>query len=226
MAELQTLSVEEQETLLDNAQIDAVVTKQLVQKMSQFVGGYDLNNRKGFKYETDNISIQTVILANTEDTLNVIYTNRNGEEEVKGSVVVEADGQKTLIGYGIIEGEVIKILETEIDDAFLEEVKESENRELPDPEQAPEDVYEGVTAELKCIYGNWCGPGCSGPKAPISKVDSCCKSHDKCYGSRGYFACSCDNQLHICLNPYVWKGSQWAIVIDQWFYSQPCNPFK
>lgn len=226
MAQLQTLSVEEQETLLNAAQIDEIAAKQLVQKMAQFIGPYDLDVRKGFKFEGEEILIQVVILSNTEDTLNVIYTNRNGEEEIKGSVVLENDNQKILVGYGIIEGQVTKILETEIDDAFLEEVKESENREVPNPEQAPEDVYKGVSEQLKCIYGNWCGPGCSGPSAPISPVDSCCKSHDKCYGSRGYFACSCDNQLHICLNPYVWKGSQWAIVIDQWFYSQPCNPFK
>lgn len=74
MAQLQTLSIEEQETLLDNAQINAVAAKQLVQKMSQFVGGYELNNRKGFKFEQDDVSIQTVVLANAEDTIKIICT--------------------------------------------------------------------------------------------------------------------------------------------------------
>ncbi|WP_230932281.1 hypothetical protein [Priestia sp. TSO9] len=222
MGQLQTLSVEEQETLLDNAQINAVAAKQLVQKMSQFVGGYELNNRKGFKFEQDDVSIQTVILANAEDTIKVIYTNLNNEEAVSGSVIVEKDDKKILKGYDIIEDEVTKTLETEIDDEFLAELKELENRELPEADAD----HEEVVAQLPCIYGKWCGPGCSGPGTPISKVDACCKTHDGCYGSRGYFACSCDKNLHTCLAPYVKAGSEWAITINSYFYAQPCNPFK
>lgn len=82
-----------------------------------------------------------------------------------------------------------------------------------------------LTTQASCIYGNWCGPGCSGPGAPISSVDTCCQTHDNCYGSRGYFACSCDLELQRCLNPYVLQGSEWAIAISVWFQNQPCNPF-
>jgi hypothetical protein len=45
------------------------------------------------------------------------------------------------------------------------------------------------------IYGNWCGPGHSGPGAPIDRVDQVCCRHDKCYGDRGSFDCSCDRDL-------------------------------
>lgn len=45
------------------------------------------------------------------------------------------------------------------------------------------------------IYGNWCGPGNSGPGAPIDRVDQVCCRHDKCYSDRGYLDCSCDREL-------------------------------
>jgi hypothetical protein len=45
------------------------------------------------------------------------------------------------------------------------------------------------------LYGNWCGPGNSGPGAPIDAVDQVCCLHDKCYTDRGYLDCSCDRDL-------------------------------
>ncbi|HWJ79734.1 MAG TPA: Parvovirus coat protein VP1-like protein [Niallia sp.] len=51
-----------------------------------------------------------------------------------------------------------------------------------------------------CLPGGYryCGPGCSGPGAPINYVDSCCKRHDMCvarYGSCAY----CDQKLIDCV---------------------------
>jgi hypothetical protein len=45
------------------------------------------------------------------------------------------------------------------------------------------------------IYGNWCGPGHSGPDTPIDAVDEACCRHDQCYCERGYADCSCDRGL-------------------------------
>ncbi len=45
------------------------------------------------------------------------------------------------------------------------------------------------------IYGNWCGPGHSGPGEPIDDLDRACMNHDKCYASKGYTTCSCDEDL-------------------------------
>jgi hypothetical protein len=62
-----------------------------------------------------------------------------------------------------------------------------------------------------CVFPGykWCGPGCSGPGAPINEVDAACKAHDECYhlyGSR----CECDrafmHQLRLSANPYTEKG--------------------
>lgn len=52
-----------------------------------------------------------------------------------------------------------------------------------------------------CLPGGYryCGPGCSGPGAPINFVDSCCQKHDRCvarYGSCAY----CDQKLIDCVD--------------------------
>lgn len=50
------------------------------------------------------------------------------------------------------------------------------------------------------VWGNWCGPGYSGPGAPIDILDSICMQHDKCYEQRGYFSCYCDDVLKAEIN--------------------------
>lgn len=45
------------------------------------------------------------------------------------------------------------------------------------------------------VYGNWCGPGHSGPGAPIDDLDTACMHHDQCYSARGYFNETCDREL-------------------------------
>lgn len=45
------------------------------------------------------------------------------------------------------------------------------------------------------LWGNWCGPGHSGPRAPQDLLDTACMHHDKCYGNKGYFNCACDQAL-------------------------------
>ncbi len=51
-----------------------------------------------------------------------------------------------------------------------------------------------------CLPGGYryCGPGCSGPGAPINYVDSCCKMHDDCIARHGS-NCRCDKQLIECV---------------------------
>ncbi|MFD1928331.1 phospholipase [Sporosarcina siberiensis] len=47
-----------------------------------------------------------------------------------------------------------------------------------------------------CVFPgyNWCGPGCSGPDAPINAVDAACKVHDECYRGTGN-RCRCDREF-------------------------------
>lgn len=59
---------------------------------------------------------------------------------------------------------------------------------------------EAITPQDNCfIHGNWCGPGCSGPSAPVDATDRCCMYHDKCYETNGYFSCECDSNVLACL---------------------------
>jgi Phospholipase A2 len=64
-------------------------------------------------------------------------------------------------------------------------------RQLPSAAAATEEL--GL-AQIP-IYGNWCGPGHSGPGAPIDPVDRVCCLHDHCYGDRGTLDCACDRDL-------------------------------
>jgi hypothetical protein len=62
-----------------------------------------------------------------------------------------------------------------------------------------------------CIFPGyrWCGPGCSGPGAPINAVDAACKAHDECYKRFGP-SCKCDTEfmdrLRPLISPYTQDG--------------------
>lgn len=86
-----------------------------------------------------------------------------------------------------------------------------------------------LTQELGIpIHGNWCGPGHSGPGAPIDTLDRLCQTHDRCYGNRGYFACSCDRELVQAIRTSRFSGATEkakAVAIATYFSTAPCNPF-
>lgn len=78
-------------------------------------------------------------------------------------------------------------------------------------------------------YGNWCGPGNSGPGAPINTLDRLCQQHDRCYGNRGYFSCSCDRELIQGIRDNSFSGfgeNAAALAIATYFNSALCNPFS
>lgn len=53
------------------------------------------------------------------------------------------------------------------------------------------------------VYGNWCGPGHSGPGKPVDAIDACCKQHDLCYDGLKWWQSKkgCDLKLTKCLIP-------------------------
>jgi hypothetical protein len=65
---------------------------------------------------------------------------------------------------------------------------------LPFPVQ-PAPAAQPLPAGGLQVYGNWCGPGHSGPGAPIDPVDQVCCRHDKCYSKNGSLDCKCDRDL-------------------------------
>jgi hypothetical protein len=58
------------------------------------------------------------------------------------------------------------------------------------------------------IYGNWCGPK-YGSGTPKDDLDTCCQTHDNCYGDKGYFNCNCDLDLTRCA--YSTSAQWWDV---------------
>lgn len=79
------------------------------------------------------------------------------------------------------------------------------------------------------IWGNWCGPG-HGAGVAVDVLDSICRTHDRCYNFRGYFACSCDLALvsAIRANAYRMKTQEKAVAaaVSTYFTYCLCNPWK
>ncbi|MHC6176610.1 hypothetical protein [Glutamicibacter endophyticus] len=94
---------------------------------------------------------------------------------------------------------------------------------------APSGGSGGVTTYGMPVWGNWCGPGHGGGRA-VDTLDSLCRTHDRCYGSRGYFACSCDRNLvsGIKKNAYKMGSGERAMAsaVSVYFTYSFCNPFK
>lgn len=76
-------------------------------------------------------------------------------------------------------------------------------------------------------YKRWCGPGNSGPGAPVNTLDRLCMHHDKCYARKGYFNCSCDRELLAGINRdynrMVGFEKVMANAIKVYFTHAPCR---
>lgn len=70
----------------------------------------------------------------------------------------------------------------------------------------------------RCIFPgyNWCGPGCSGPDAPINEVDACCKAHDDCYKIDSI--CKCDREFINCLRSKIDLTSKKGIIAAKMYF--------
>jgi hypothetical protein len=84
-------------------------------------------------------------------------------------------------------------------------------------------------AAIPALYGNWCGPGASGPGAPIDDLDACCMAHDQCYDREGYLDCDCDRVLCACAANTSWgsalKNTTRVGIIGYMCGPHLCNPF-
>lgn len=211
---IKMLETTELNHMLEHYRIDNNLAEKLDGVIPGFARGNVLENKKGFKFKVgdENKEVKVVLMSSAEGTVTVTYANAEGEEKIFGTVVSEDKGKKKLKVYELVDKKVVKILEKEVDDEFLVEIR----KQKVDLSQ--------ITTQDDCMHGNWCGPGCSGPSAPITKVDACCQKHDKCYGSRVWGACSCDKEIRECLAPLL-NGSEWANIIFTYFAYSPCIPF-
>lgn len=80
-------------------------------------------------------------------------------------------GKRFLKGYEIIDETVVKTSENEVNADLVQSAKKMSNREIQNLGNREE-----VTEQARCLHGNWCGPLCFGPGAPVDGVDCCCKS--------------------------------------------------
>ncbi|MFD2043775.1 Parvovirus coat protein VP1-like protein [Ornithinibacillus salinisoli] len=61
---------------------------------------------------------------------------------------------------------------------------------------------------MPCLPGyRYCGPGCSGPGAPVNQLDYYCMQHDACYRQHGSRRV-CDDIFLRRLQPYIHRRDQ------------------
>ncbi len=161
-----------------------------------------------------------ILKMNISDEVKAYFVVSSRGVHAFASEVTRIDDKVIVKGYKIVDEEMLIDFEEKFDseeyDAIIADLNKKE--EYLSEVEAEEDAE--AKGLLPCIYGNWCGPLCSGPDAPISAVDRCCMYHDQCYGEHGYFNCDCDRDIIICLLPYYYMGSEWAIVITEYFLLQ------
>ena len=187
---------------------------------NEIITSEKINVLKAKKYESADLNFSFLVLMLEDDKVRI--TAIEVDDKMNTFVSIKENNGEFLVLkiYKVIDGK-IEYIDTKNYEDILKGMESFEQVELPENLDKKE-----VVANLKCMHGNWCGPGCSGPGKPIDAVDSCCKQHDICYGNKGYFACSCDRRLIKCLKPWVAQGSEWAIVVTAYFKKSPCNPFK
>ncbi len=167
---------------------------------------------KAEKIKIKDVELLFIVVGLNYNKAKVVFIKGKQYCNIFGSIIEDKHGKEIMKGYKISNNHIKQIVSKDYDDDFKQDLKKLEDSEKYNCGK------EKIRKEgIPCLYGNWCGPGCSGPGAPISPVDACCKAHDICYDENGYFSKSCDDKLIHCLEPYVVQGNKWAILISNWF---------
>lgn len=168
------------------------------------------------KYESNDLNITFLNIEFKENDMNLLIIFSGTKTTVTLNIMEKLDDIKIINSYCVSNKHLKHSLTYLYNKSFKESLLEINKMEFPEKLEK-ESI---VKSNLPCLYGNWCGPGCSGPDAPISKVDACCKKHDECYRDSGYFNCDCDKKLIQDLARYYYQGSEWAILITEYFKRQ------
>lgn len=174
---------------------------------------FDISTKTGSKSNLDGQEYASLRLGLNNDKI-IIVSTKTPVGIVSTASIVEFDGEKEIItGYRVV-GNQIQI-------AFSEEHNEAFKGKYEKP-WLDDISSEMVELDAVCLYGNWCGPGCSGPAAPIDGLDACCQTHDQCYITYGWFNCDCDRALMDCVFPYTFYIAR-AAAIYGWISQQWVN---
>lgn len=174
---------------------------------------FKFSTKKAAKAPLEDKLLTFSILGFNEDKIKIVSTKTNNVIESTASIISYQGEKEIVTGFRYANNKIEKSYEKNYDEAFKQKLKELDLLEQ-------KALTDGIKIDVPCLYGNWCGPGCSGPGAPIDGIDSCCQLHDTCYEYMGYFNCSCDLLLLGCLLPYVNLGYNWAIIITAYFTAQ------
>lgn len=138
----------------------------------------------------------------------------NGEEVPFSAKLVHikeepnANGTYNLLLALIEDGEIIvnKVEQTTAQTVELFEPLASVKSEAPEDAVSFKAWYDSVPClqDGCCTFSGtkykWCGANC-GSGTPVNSADTCCRTHDYCYGSFGAYParCECDKTLRSCL---------------------------
>lgn len=171
---------------------------------------FDITTKTGSKSTLDGQEYASLRLGLNNGKI-IIVSTKTRTGVVSTATIIEFDGEKEIIsGFRVVGNQLHKSFSQEYNEAFKEKYQKEDIETT--------DMFE---ADLPCYYGNWCGPGCSGPGYPIDNVDACCRTHDQCYATYGYFNCDCDLALLACLSPYTSyhqaAANMYAVIYAQWY---------
>lgn len=154
---------------------------------------------------------------------------------LKAHFSAENEKGEKVIRKAIVEDEKVKV-EFEVPFAaeyflFVEELKNPQGGD-EEARLTPEAWYEGClvffnSGNGKYYYYKYCGAKCTGEgktgkkfeATPINTLDSCCRSHDRCWANFGKGDNGCDYELYLCANktydPGWWMVAEFGLLCSQ-----------
>ncbi|ELU5588530.1 hypothetical protein SCB17_003049 [Clostridium perfringens] len=132
----------------------------------------------------EDYEVQVLNLLLNKD-VNITFIKLNNDCFSIANKIYKENNEITFKIYGLDEQNKLNLVDT---------VKYDNEKDVL-VKKMPKRVKRGVK-----VYGNWCGPGHSGPGAPVDEIDACCKKHDYCYDSSTPKR-ACDIKLANCLAP-------------------------
>lgn len=124
-----------------------------------------------------------------------------------------------------VENNQVNVLkELPYDHNYFDFFSENQNNNISAQQNWYDGCFEFSDPGTGSHYYRHCGADCGddgsvGGGIPINPLDSCCRSHDRCYENFGYDDCECDQILGDCANGTIDPG--WYFVAT-WAYNKNC----
>lgn len=176
---------------------------------------YEITNPCKIKGEDYEIQILNLVI---DTDVNITFMKFNDEYISMANKVSKENNEIIFKLYGIDEENNLNLIDT----------MKYDNEKNILAKKLPKRVRRGIK-----VYGNWCGPGHSGPGEPVDAIDACCKKHDLCYDSLKWWESKkgCDWNLAKCLAPIYPKTTNYGkglivAIIGAFGYLNVLKPFR